>query len=74
MSLGLKFELLLTRDDNEVNRIRDLDNQTAQILLNMKAGEDSQPVIDNINELKRLLRSELEDAWTDIKKDVGKVK
>lgn len=73
-SLGLKFELLLTRDDEDATKIRDLDEVTAQMLFAMKLGDDSQPVIDNINNLKSLLRIELEDAWTDIKRDVGKTR
>ncbi|WP_438301353.1 hypothetical protein [Pseudomonas sp. NMS19W] len=73
-SLGLKFELLLTRDDEDATKIRNLDEVTAQMLFAMKLGDDSQSVIDNINKLKSLLRVELEDAWTDIKRDVGKTR
>lgn len=73
-ALGLKFDLLLTRDDEDATRIRNLEEVTVRMLFAMSPGADSQPVIDNINQLKALLRSELEDAWTDIKKDVGKTK
>jgi hypothetical protein len=73
-SLGLKFELLLTRNDEEVAQIRSLEDATVKMLFDMEQGDDSQPIIDKINKLKQLLRVELEDAWTDIKKDVGKAK
>lgn len=72
MALGMRFELLLTGRDDDATRLLDLESNTAQLLLNLKQGEDSQTVIDNINELKMLLRAKLENAWTDIKKDVGK--
>ncbi|MCP1419929.1 hypothetical protein J3D47_004172 [Pseudomonas laurylsulfativorans] len=74
VALGIKFDLLLTGDDEDATKLRNLESETALKVLNMKLGADSQPVIDNINNLKGLLRVELESAWTDIKKDVGKTK
>ncbi len=70
--LTLQFEMLLSRNDEETKRLFDLDNKIMDMLYKMKSGDDSEPVINLVNEMKELLRSELESAWLDVKRDVGK--
>ncbi|WP_460420782.1 hypothetical protein [Pseudomonas sp. ZL2] len=70
--LTVRFEMLLSRDDVSTAEILKLDNKMVKDLLNMKEGDSAQPVLDMVNEFKRLLRIELEEAWIDIQCDVGK--
>ena len=70
--LTLQFEMLLSRNDEETKKIFDLDNKIMDVLFKMESGEDSGPIIDLVNEMKELLRGELESAWMDVKRDVGK--
>jgi hypothetical protein len=40
----------------------------------MRPGDDAGPIIDLVNEMKDLLRLELEEAWIDVQRDVGRRK
>ncbi|QXH44242.1 hypothetical protein KSS93_15195 [Pseudomonas xanthosomatis] len=71
MSLGAKFDLLLTGEEDDAKALRDIENKTSTIILAMKSGEDSQPAIDSINNFKDLLRVKLHVTWCEIKRDVG---
>lgn len=72
--LTLQFEMLLSRDDEATQKILDLDNRINKKLSEMLPGDDAGPIIDLVNEMKDLLRVELEGAWNDVQRDVGKRK
>lgn len=63
--------MLLSRDDSDTQAIFDLDQKINDSLDNLKSGEDCNSIITMLNELKQLIRIELESAWEDIKSDVG---
>lgn len=65
------FEMLLSRDDEYTRSILELDQKVINALDNYKVGQDFKVAVDTINELKSLVRQELERAWSDIKADVG---
>jgi hypothetical protein len=68
---GSKFEMLLSRDDADTKIIRELDTKITTALFDLKAGEDCNFILQMLDELKQLIRVELESAWEDIKSDVG---
>lgn len=70
--LTCKFEMLLSRDDEKTKRLFDLDLDLIDDLYSLKFGEDKSHLIDKLNELKDMLRNELEEAWEDIQVDVGR--
>ncbi|WP_336202703.1 hypothetical protein [Pseudomonas guariconensis] len=70
--LTVRFEMLLSRDDDSTAVILELDNKMVKAVLSMREGEKAQPILDMVNEFKGLLRVELEEAWIDIQCDVGK--
>lgn len=72
--LTLQFEMLLSRDDQSTQEIFEIDNQIMSTLFTMKPNDDAGPVIDLVNQMKGLLRTELENAWNDVQRDVGKQK
>ncbi len=72
--LTLQFEMLLSRDDAATQKIFELDNRITKKLFEMRPGDDAQPIIDLVNEMKDLLRLELEEAWIDVQRDVGRRK
>lgn len=72
--LTLQFEMLLSRDDDATRAIFELDNRMMNVVSKMARGDKAQPVIEMVNQMKDLLRLELEEAWNDVKRDVGKQK
>lgn len=73
MVLTVQFELLLSRDDEVTSVIFELDNRIMKMLYGLSPGDSSTPIIELVNQLKDLLRRELEKAWIDVQRDVGKV-
>lgn len=69
--LSSEIEMLLSRDDEEVRAIVSLDNEIMSDLNSLKSGDDCNCIIGKINRLKGLIRKEIEDAWEDIKSDLG---
>lgn len=72
--LSLQFEMLLSRDDQSTREIFEIDNQIITALFTMMPGDNADQVIGLVNQMKDLLRTELESAWNDVKRDVGKQK
>lgn len=66
-----KLHMLLSRDDNDVREIIELDSLIVNELNNLEYGQNCEPVLEKIKTFKNLIRKELENAWEDIKKDVG---
>lgn len=69
--VGTRFEMLLSRDDSDTKPIFDMEERIIDALHNLKEGEDCDFILGMLNEFKKLIRSELESAWADIKADVG---
>ena len=72
--LGTKFEFLISRDDDDTARMRDLDNEIIALIGRVEYSNDLSPVFGKINKFKELVRDELESAWADIQRDLGKNK
>lgn len=69
--LQSKLELLMSRDDEPSLRLR---KKVAEILVkvrSLKFQEVDDSVFKLLSELKNLIRAELEQAWTDVKEDLG---
>lgn len=71
INLTTRFEMLLSRDDAYTAEILVLDQHLINSLDSYQIGVDFKPATDNINNLKSLVRQELERAWDDVKSDVG---
>lgn len=70
-ALSSKFDMLLSRDDEDVEAISSLSQKIIMDLNRLQYGDDSQPILDDMSSLMELIRKELENAWCDIQKDVG---
>ena len=70
-ALTCKFEMLLSRNDAQTEKIFELDAGLLDDINNLEFDSDPQVCIDKINEMKQLLRNELESAWQDVKSDYG---
>lgn len=69
--LQSKLELLMSREDEPSKRLR---KKVAEILLqikDLKFENINQAVFKSLSELKNLIRAELEQAWIDVKDDLG---
>lgn len=69
-----KLRLLLSRDDDDVRAIMQLVDQIIADLMALEFEQDCDPILRKLDRLTDLLRKELEDAWSDIKQDLGRVK
>lgn len=75
MSISVsKLRLLLSRDDNDVRAIMQLVDQIVSDLMALEFKQDCDPILRKLDLLTNLIRKELEDAWSDIKQDLGRVK
>ncbi|MNP67661.1 hypothetical protein D3C76_1635180 [compost metagenome] len=72
MMLGTKFEMLLSRDDDDTLEMLNLDNELVLQIGVIAYSDDLGPVFDKLNKFKSLIRAELESAWSDIQRDLGK--
>ncbi|WP_417480455.1 hypothetical protein [Maricaulis maris] len=71
IALSSRFDMLLSRDDEDVEEISSLSAKIITDLNKLQHEDDSQPILDDMNSLMKLIRRELENAWCDIQKDVG---
>jgi len=68
---GSRFEMLLSRDDNDTKIIDDQDQKIVDAIVELKEGQNCGLILDMLDQMKHLIREELESAWNDIKVDVG---
>ncbi|MBC3503534.1 hypothetical protein HU761_19235 [Pseudomonas sp. SWRI59] len=66
-----KVALLLSRDDNRSKGIMDAIRHIMVSINNLKHNQDNKSIFSSMNDLKHLFRAELENAWDDIKNDLG---
>lgn len=69
--LRSKIDLLLSRNDENTNTLRRMCGDLLDDINSMVFGADAKPLVDKLVYLQDMIRSELENAWSDTKTDLG---